>query len=483
MKKNFKKVFNSVKDSGKELTLEEANALIFGTTKPKPGQPMKQWTDKAPNIKEIIRKEKQEELLAKLNLEESNSLAGIDPNKKILKPPGSSQKVPIHPRDIPQMKLEKVYAFDTIQLIESLKYIEFKKENVNKFINFLSVLRKKREIKIYDFPEILNVIEFIRKNLYTISPSYQINFFYSLSKVQNFDDKKPSLDDQNLVFEVLTHITSNIKKIDIRSMSNLAYGLHTLQLNNPQIYNFDEFFSKLEEQIISKISKQIKQLTAQDVSNIILAYCKTQNGSEEFYRILQEIVIDMKMMLKPQDVAVIMYSYANNPTCTEKIIENLEDVVRKNIAIYKPKEICSILRAFHMRKLLTEELKSLFTEAFIQKHELTNATDLAYFYSILAENDNPRFLKFAHKCINNLFFTFSPEDLRVLLDKAGFILEKEPEIYKLLQNHVIKHVKKGNFKGFDLKKIYLSVKDLPCEGKYNIFVEDLERQLQKLKYF
>ena len=81
-----------------------------------------------------------------------------------------------------------------------------------------------------------------------------VSFIYSLSKLQNFDTEKPSLDSQTLVYDVLSHLTERINQIDLRGISNLTYALHTYQFKNPQTFNFNEFFTALEELIIQKIS-------------------------------------------------------------------------------------------------------------------------------------------------------------------------------------------------------------------------------------
>jgi hypothetical protein len=402
-----------------------------------------------------------------------------DESSKSLK----STKPKIHPKQLPYQKLEVIYSHDTIQLMESFKLIEYKKNNINKLIDMLAVIRKKKDLKIYDFPEITNAINFIKNNLSSLSHSYLISFVYSLSKMQSMDEEKPSLDNQNLVYESIAQISEKIDSIDIRGISNFVYALQIFQNKNPQVYNFSEFFNKLEEKIILKIAKYKKNLTSQDITNIILAYSKTQNGSEEFYRIIQEIVISMKDHLKTQDMAVVIYSYSNNPNCNEKILEVLEDTVKSTINKFLPKELCSVLRGYHNRKLLSEDLKKKIIEAFIEKHEFTNATDLAYFYSILADEKETRFLKFSRKGVLNLSFNFNGLELAAIFEKAEFIQKNDPEMYKVLQRRVEKLIKDKSINGHDLKKIYLSVKEIPFEGKYNTFVEAIERHLEKIRYF
>jgi hypothetical protein len=241
--------------------------------------------------------------------------------------------------------------------------------------------------------------------------------------------------------------------------------------------------TKLEVKIIEKMMKNLKGVDAQSLSNIVLSYAKTQNGSEEFYRLLEDIISKKADMLKPQDIAIIIYSYGNNPNCTEKILEILQDLVKKNIYKFLGKELCSITRAYHMRKLLDKEMIKLITEAFCQRHEEVNALDLAHFYVILADESNPKFLKYSNKCLENLFFTFGGIELGVISKKAAFMQKSYPELYKLFHKQVNKLINKQTIKGFDLKEIYTNIKDLPYETEYNLFIEGVERHLEKLKYY
>ena len=529
------KKFLNIKKKSQNTPDEIVNYLIYGTSKPTQHQPVKKWDENEEiNFDEIPKHDKKNEEKLEGN-KKSMNLSKFDTkgrnfkiknvyditdinnqtdmeinyhneneNELIFDGSGSfikeetrdllksqtidktksiKPKSVIHPRHIPNQKLDVIYSYDTIQLMESFKLIEFKKNNLNKLIDMLAVIRKKKDLKIYDFPEVTNAIQFIRNNLSSIPTSYVISFVYSLSKLQSLDVDKPSLDNQNLVYESIAEITAKLDRIDLRGMSNFVFALHSFQMKNPLAYNFGEFFTKLEDRIVATIEKQKKNITTQDITNIVIAYCKTQNGSEEFYRIIQEILITMKDLLKTQDVAVIIYSFANNANCNEKILEILEENIKVKINKFLPKELCNILRGYHKRNLLSDSLKQKLIEAFIDKYEFTNATDLAYFYSILADEKEARFIKFARKGILNLTFTFSGLDLAVIFEKADFIQKKDPEMYQALRRRVEKLIKDKSINGHDLKKIYINVKDLAFEGKYNTFVELIEKQLEMQRYF
>jgi hypothetical protein len=197
----------------------------------------------------------------------------------------------------------------------------------------------------------------------------------------------------------------------------------------------------------------------------------------------------MQKNLSTQDIAVVLYSYSNNPTTNEKLLENLEELVLYNLHQFKPNELVSIMRAYYMRKMLNDNLKANFISVFAEKHELTNALDLAHLYSILSDSssvDTPlgkKFLKYTNQCLSNLYFTFTGFELGVIMEKAEFMKNYQPDIYELMKKQISKLIKKGDFNGHDLKQIYENVKDLPFEGKYNTWIEELEKYLQKLRFY
>jgi hypothetical protein len=425
---------------------------------------------------EVLKTSKPED---KFKMDQTGKLIKIVEEDKRTPEPVKKEFTP--PEKIPDLKLSEVYKYDTIQLIDVLRNLEYKKENLIKFIDIIAVVRKKSQLKIYDFPEITNALKFIKNNIENIPQTYLVSLAYSLSKIQNFDPDRPSLDSDNMVYEILNHI--NVDKLNIRVVANLVYSLQTFQTKNPRVYNFNDYMTKLEVKIIDMMVKNPKGIDGQTLSNIVLSYAKTQNGSEEFYRLLSDIISNKIDLLKPQDIAIILYSYANNTLCTEKILEVMQDVVKKNMFRLLGKELCNIARAYYMRKLLDKDMTRLITDAFIQRHEEVNALDLAHFYLILADENNLKFLNYCNKCLETLFFTFGGAELGIISKKAEFIQKNNPQLYKKFQNQVRKLINKESIKGFDLKEIYTNIKDLPYDTKYNFFREEVEKHLEKLKYY
>ena len=434
-----------------------------------------------------------------INLDENdkNSLTKTRKNELVEKYPHKEIEKIIN--CLENKQLNTLHQYDTIQLIAALKYLEFKVENIESMINMISYIRKKKNLKIYDFPEIENAIIFIKKNLKDIEDTFLISLFYSLSKM-NYDKEL-------IIFELLNEITTRHDKLNIRLISNLAYALSNFQLKFPKKFNFDNYLRDIESEVIKKLYMSKKFdiiIDTQSLGNLILAYCKTQNGSIEFYRILEEFIEDKKKKFLPKELVNIVYSYSNNRDCSERLLEVLYQSIMSNIRNFKAFELCTVLRAYHKRNMVSDDLKSIIIENFIDKHEFMNSTDLSYFYAILAKDVNiqenndvvnnelikqdnkikfdERFMKFAHLCIENLAFSFTGRDLSVLYEKIKLMQEKSPKTFEKIKNQTLKLMKKNDIKGSDLNIIYTHTMGLKYEDKYDIFNEKIEQHLKKLKY-
>jgi len=460
-----------------------------------------------------INKENQRNNLTE-NQKENSEI--IVPKKKIV-----PSKKDFKEKQYPHIEIKKIlkllsdklvtqlFNYDSIQLIAALKYIEFKDENILSLITMISVIRRK-ELKVHEFPEIESTINYLLNKLKSIDETHLVSLIYSISKMH--------IANELIIKEIINEITTRHEKLNIRNISNFFYSLSVLQLKNPKQFNFDNYFRDLEVEIIKKllISKKFNlDIDHQSLGNLILAYCKTQNGSVEFYRILEEFIEAKKHSLKNQELSYITYSYSNNKDCTERVLEILYDRILKNILKFNAIELCNVLRAYHRRNMLNSELKIKIIDSFVQKHELVNTLDLSYFYSILAEDpqevvtekDNEisksvainndkkelgiainykeeiqRFLKYAHLCINNLASNFSGRDLSIIYEKIIFMQEKSPESFEKIKQQTLKLINKNDFKGSDLNIIYSFTKGLKYDGKYDLFNEKIEQHLTKLKY-
>ena len=57
----------------------------------------------------------------------------------------------------------------------------------------------------------------------------------------------------------------------------------------PIILNFDDLFMRYELQIVKRFD--LEDIDGQTVSNAILAYSKSQNGSKQFFRALESTIL------------------------------------------------------------------------------------------------------------------------------------------------------------------------------------------------
>lgn len=388
-------------------------------------------------------------------------------------------------KTLPYLKKETIYNHDQLQIITSLKTIEFKIKNVPKLIDMLSIIRRKKKFKTFDLPEISNAINFISNYISaennTIPASYIVNFLYTLSDMQKFDEQNPSLSNELLVYEILDKLVPKLNTLDNRALANMLFALQKYQIRSPKLFNFADFLDKIEELIVKKFTSQAYSPIC--ITQAVTAYSKCQAGSEEFYRIFADLIYAKKKDLAPKEISIILYSYSNNINCNEKLLVSLQDDVLSQISQFNSIELCNITRAYDKKKILDDKLKRKIIDAFVEKHENVKMLDLSYLYKILADENEKKFLKYSHSLINSLAHDVDGISLSNFISKAELISKIDKNLLSLLKKITIKLIDKKEIKGFELKKIYESVKDLPFDGKYNTFVENIVKQLEKTKYY
>ena len=84
--------------------------------------------------------------------------------------------------------------------------------------------------------------------------------------------------------------------------------------------NFDDLFADLELALIMKMDTNPEQVDPQSISNIILSYAKTENGSEQFYLILESFILQNQHKFSTQELANIIYSYHKSPSNCQRLL-------------------------------------------------------------------------------------------------------------------------------------------------------------------
>lgn len=107
----------------------------------------------------------------------------------------------------------------------------------------------------------------------------------------------------------------------------------------PVILNFDDLFMKYELHLIRRFIEG--RCEPQSISNSVLSYSKTQNGSIQFFRALESIIINKQEEFSPQELSNIIYSYHKSENAkTDPLLLDLRNIVVKNLHKYKPMEMC-----------------------------------------------------------------------------------------------------------------------------------------------
>ena len=164
------------------------------------------------------------------------------------------------------------------------------------------------------------------------SLTYVSSFVHCVSKMR--------IEDEAVWASLASYLAERHDQFDARNLSTVTYALANISRLKPIILNFDDLFRKFELSIIKKFDQDSK-LDGQAIANAVLSYSKTQNGSVEFFRAIEGVVLANYQLMSPQELSNVLYSFQKSENAVpDVLLEQLEDYVVENLARYKPIELC-----------------------------------------------------------------------------------------------------------------------------------------------
>lgn len=101
------------------------------------------------------------------------------------------------------------------------------------------------------------------------------------------------IDDEEIWASLAAYLIERCETFNERDLSTHVYALYHAGRKKPIILNFDDLFKKYELQLVKRFESD-EPVSSQSISNSILAYSKTQNGSTVFFRVLEGVVLKHK---------------------------------------------------------------------------------------------------------------------------------------------------------------------------------------------
>lgn len=164
-----------------------------------------------------------------------------------------------------------------------------------------------------------------------VKPSYVTSFVNAVARM--------NIDDEEVWAGLAAYMSEHVETFDERDLSTHVYALYHAGKRKPIILNFDDLFKKYELELVKKF--EMPGVSTQSISNAILAYSKTQNGSVIFFRILEAVIIKHANMFSPQELANIVYSYHKSENAAvDPLLLDLRPTIMEKLHTFKPVELC-----------------------------------------------------------------------------------------------------------------------------------------------
>ena len=204
---------------------------------------------------------------------------------------------------------------DLLSLLKNERYYN-SPQNTEKFNFILTILRKEKPLKFYERSEIMRSLEYINENLQWLLPENISEYCVNLSKMKI----------QKLEFykNVEEHILNNSYKFNLRVLSNIVHSFIFISQKQNILTDFQHLFKELETIIALKIKQtDLSELDPKSINQIMIAYSKTQNFSNEFLYFLEQICLEMFDRFNPQELSNIIYSFSRNKHDCKTLIDKL----------------------------------------------------------------------------------------------------------------------------------------------------------------
>lgn len=132
-------------------------------------------------------------------------------------------------------------------------------------------------------PEIMAAVQLVSESkLDQLSESYLSAFAHAVSKMK--------IDDEALWFKIAAQVSQRHDQMTIRNLSTCIYALTNISRLKPVILNFDHLYKSLELSFVRKFDSG--HANGQDISNTLIAYSKSQNGSRQFWQAVEGTVVN-----------------------------------------------------------------------------------------------------------------------------------------------------------------------------------------------
>lgn len=280
--------------------------------------------------------------------------------------------------------------------------------------------------------------------------SYVTSLVHAISRMR--------IDDEQVWASLGAYLAERADVFSERDLSTQVYSLMNVSRLKPIILNFDDIFRRYELLIIKRFDQE--GATPQSISNTLLAYSKTQNGSQQFFRAMESFVLQKARQFSSQELANIIYTYyrADN-ALTDPLLIDLRPIVMQTIESYKPVELCQVLRAYTEAGLLDEKMIEVFAIQFNARHEEMNPEDCATFYECFTKAGfaGPgKFYKYLQKSISRTIRAYEGPHLRMLFYNFDNVEECRLNrgVRGRLEEHCRYLIKERKLSGFDANEIF-----------------------------
>ena len=329
---------------------------------------------------------------------------------------------------------------------------------------------------IKERPEITDTLSYLTKSLELLD-TQSLTVLVSLLVTNTIKDQK-------IWAPIVGEVLKRRKEFTLEEIAFIILSMKNSNKFLSVVMNNDGFFYEMEEEVILKLDERFE---GSEVEKIVKAYTETENGSIDFYRLIEKKLVEHNESLKKEHLSKILYHLSKAPNCDDELFKDFRKRVGTLIKEHKftPEELCKILKAFNGRKLLDKELLQAAESGLLLKYEIFTVAEIATMYNIFMLNKekyNPvKGWKYINECIEKLYKALEINGVADLFEGwNGINCPLLPQVKGKIKEQVLRLIKtKDKVSKQALVQVYNITKEEPMpEGQYNTFAEKIYMQIR-----
>lgn len=222
----------------------------------------------------------------------------------------------------------------------------------------------------------------------------------------------------------------------------------------------NNIFFELEPDVIRLLGKE--EFNPKLLTKIIKAYAISANGSEDFFHIIERIIIDNLPSIPTLHLSSLVYYCSSCLNCPSEILkESKKDIMNRMRAKkpMQPKQVVDFAKAYANRDLLDVSMLKAVESTYCENAQIYNGAQISTLYSLFVKSESKyttqKIWKYINwKLVDHIISLDMQSITELFIDWSSHNNHLTKEIREGLKNRILHLIESNNVEKAYLQSIY-----------------------------